>query len=836
MGPVEGAPTIEHFDAEPGGGLSVGGGPVTLSWTVTNADTVSIDQGIGQVDGAETTAEVSKSTIFTLTATNSQGSAEASTVALVASDGPPAIDRSAPNAADQIDEALALGDIDDVTALRYKVFALHGDDRLPPEFDADGPVHGSPILFELARRFDGLPSEVQDEMRPFLLRPDDPNSWYAARKLIAKAGTSSLFDDPVFVADGRVCIQWPSSFTDAQKLFSRIVIGRAAARSYRALTELMGRSPLGNGDDPDVYTVYVLSTASRSALGWTRPTSETPDGRWRSHATINLHSILNSVSDSELLASDLTSATVAHELLHGIQFSYNTAVEIGGELQDEAAPLTWLAESTATWAEHFVYPGLDTEQIFLPSFFKRPFISLDDLRGTHEYAGYLFHLYLTEGLNNPALIPAFWEAAERLPVFAGMDEALGGQLVNLFTEFAVANWNAGHIRDYQIWDNIEDGVSGGDEGSPVEFINPNRTVITSFPLDREDDGVIVGPSLPGVRSLSAQYWRFTFEDENTRSLLFANGFNYDLRSEPPTDLPVQYDGNEFYVPSESFTEILDRNTRTHILVKNQGEWSGPYDLTTVPFVAFCQDLPEERVEELVFIFTNGNFEEGQRASASARGLRPALLGSNIACGRWEGTAAGTETATPAPGNPDFTLLQFSEVTFNKMVFSRVPVPLEKLVEGVPTTLIGNYLFSAFLTPSYQLTLTDAEAEWTVTFAESSPGQSCSGDGSLTLGETQLFGSLWTFNHFLPDHPDYRTHLIDVGPFVDLTYDVTCTAGGGGQNSETFGMSNLNGESLPIEDDGVSIQGAVESMTNAGSATYLELWSWAFSAKPAQSSP
>jgi hypothetical protein len=171
-----------------------------------------------------------------------------------------------------------------------------------------------------------------------------------------------------------------------------------------------------------------------------------------------------------------------------------------------------------------------------------------------------------------------------------------------------------------------------------------------------------------------------------------------------------------------------------------------------------------------------------------------------------------------------------------MVFSRVPVPLEKLVEGVPTTDIGNYLFSAFLTPSYQLTLTEAEAEWKVTYFQSDLFQSCSGDGSLTLGETQLFGSLWTFNHFLENDPDYRTHLIDVGPFVDLTYDVTCTAGGGGQNSETFGMSNLNGESLPIGDDGDAIQGAVESMTNAGNANYLELWSWAFSAAPAQSSP
>ena len=102
-GPVVGAPIIELFEVEPGGGLGVGCGEVTLSWKVADADTVSIDQGIGVVDGdgVEVAATVTKSTMFTLTATNSKGSSEASTVALVASSGPPAIDRNAPSAAEQ---------------------------------------------------------------------------------------------------------------------------------------------------------------------------------------------------------------------------------------------------------------------------------------------------------------------------------------------------------------------------------------------------------------------------------------------------------------------------------------------------------------------------------------------------------------------------------------------------------------------------------------------------------------------------------------------------------------------------------------------------------------
>ncbi|MEM7435801.1 MAG: hypothetical protein AAF436_11660, partial [Myxococcota bacterium] len=113
--PSNGAPIIERFEAAPGGGLPIGGGPVTLSWSVMGADSITIDQGVGEVDGTEASASVSESTLFTLTATNAQGASEASAIALVATSGPPPIDRTVPTSADQVEEAFARGDIDDIT-------------------------------------------------------------------------------------------------------------------------------------------------------------------------------------------------------------------------------------------------------------------------------------------------------------------------------------------------------------------------------------------------------------------------------------------------------------------------------------------------------------------------------------------------------------------------------------------------------------------------------------------------------------------------------------------------------------------------------------------------
>lgn len=53
------------------------GGNVTLNWNVSGADSLSIDQGIGNVTGTSTNVSVGATTTYTLTATNSDGSSSA---------------------------------------------------------------------------------------------------------------------------------------------------------------------------------------------------------------------------------------------------------------------------------------------------------------------------------------------------------------------------------------------------------------------------------------------------------------------------------------------------------------------------------------------------------------------------------------------------------------------------------------------------------------------------------------------------------------------------------------------------------------------------------------
>jgi Subtilase family len=74
---------IEAFGASRAA-LPIGGGAVTLAWTVRGADSLRIDQKIGTVAGTTTDASVRRTTRFTLTATRGTQSVSASTTVAVA--------------------------------------------------------------------------------------------------------------------------------------------------------------------------------------------------------------------------------------------------------------------------------------------------------------------------------------------------------------------------------------------------------------------------------------------------------------------------------------------------------------------------------------------------------------------------------------------------------------------------------------------------------------------------------------------------------------------------------------------------------------------------------
>jgi len=76
-----GSPTISSFSASPSS-ISFGGSS-TLSWSVSGATTLSIDQGVGVVTGTSKSVSPTLTATYTLTATNTNGSSVAQTTVTV---------------------------------------------------------------------------------------------------------------------------------------------------------------------------------------------------------------------------------------------------------------------------------------------------------------------------------------------------------------------------------------------------------------------------------------------------------------------------------------------------------------------------------------------------------------------------------------------------------------------------------------------------------------------------------------------------------------------------------------------------------------------------------
>jgi len=79
-----------------------------------------------------------------------------------------------------IAQALAAGRIDYFTSLLYRAYLLAGDGRLPTEFDGDFTVAEDSALFlEVSRLWGTLTPAQQQQLLPYVARPNDPASVYS---------------------------------------------------------------------------------------------------------------------------------------------------------------------------------------------------------------------------------------------------------------------------------------------------------------------------------------------------------------------------------------------------------------------------------------------------------------------------------------------------------------------------------------------------------------------------------------------------------------------------------------------------------------------------------
>lgn len=666
---------------------------------------------------------------------------------------------------DAVEAALEAGDISEADAIRYKVFAVFGDERLPDRFRSAAPMEdGTRVLSELAESFDGLPTDVQKELDPFLRPPSDPLSWYQLREAESAEKDHNPLFDHISAVGGEVLVQWPNGKEhlrpDAEKVADAL---NGPSGVWAKLTTLMGREPLRddgiiekyNGGDGrfDIYVIEDSNTKDHSAVGWAVTYLAGTSGHARTtYMVMNRDRIQDSTAgfDAKLRSN------LAHEFMHVLQFTY--------DVSEPWSNYYWLMESTSTWAEHFVFKDDDVEQEDASAYLGAPHFALTSLSRGHEYGAYLYWYFLTENPGgDPGTITQVWELSESMNSEEAANEVSPGGFESTFADFAVANWNQTPFSDKgnAPWDVYsEEGLPPTEEGMKL-----TAAATKEHPAPNPEDDIEVSFELGGVARLSATYVHYDLADLNISTVLFANGYTFELTE------------GTFFISAATLqaTRIPEEERKGRqviALMKQNGTWRlEPFDLTEVAFAPFCNDASSESLEELLLIFINAEYRTDEPFYATPRGLPPRLLTSNIGCGKWSGTGSAQETIL------DGSNVQFTNVDITKIEFTRPTLTLDQIANGDGQIRFGDEIIpgsgfspDGIVGDAYELT--DLEATWTFDEDYTNGGVSCAGSGSGAFTEADASSSTFRISTHLrrgsgasDTHPLYRSFFYRLSLFA-----------------------------------------------------------------------
>lgn len=528
-------------------------------------------------------------------------------------------------------QAVAAKTITSEQGLIYRLYAAHGDPRLPAQFAAADPGDDALLTEEASDAWPTLSAAGQAIVGPFFLPPTDPQSWYAQRRPLADPGRSSQAVGCV-ASPGWSCVEgslakvfWDNRYPGDAPLAATI-LKELETVAWPALTGLMNRqpakdnayAPYNGGDDRfDVYLVY----------GFDRGNPGQTKAYW--DKTIGLpYDACKPRAEFMLLDSNFRDTggftwgdIVAHEFFHVLQNSYGHKVCSFGEY-------FWLMESSAVWAESYVYPRPGAQKW---NFRSSPYLNsidrpLNATQNGRAYGTWLLPLHMSRNFG-PGIIRLLWEATTQFDSLGALDSVVGG-LPKYWARFAADTWNRDPVDYYRQWQGMT--------------LQPKIGVEGSRPTDADLKGASSAlHSLPVTKLpyLAARYFDFTFKEAETRSVMFENTF---------------MDNHDASVSIQAFIKIEGRG------------WSpSPVDLTYERQKKFCRDATLERIEELVIVIANTSFssvtQDGKHELNP--GKDPRLHVTNVGCFRYTGTVKTTFSVN-APDRATVETIE-AQVTFQR---------------------------------------------------------------------------------------------------------------------------------------------------------------------------
>ncbi len=575
-----------------------------------------------------------------------------------------------------IEQAQERGEIGEETALIYEVFATFGDARLPWRFQGDNSgVIDSDAVSKATQRFAQLSPATRETLVPFLVPPVYAGSWYDLR-MNAQIGASQVMTGPVEfitercqeVAENLLIPLETDHFVvwfppNDNQYFQRAlqISNNLEARIHPILTDLF-RAPLsdaGLGCNPsdgrhDVYMVYDPIPDYDNVLAMV---SLYPGQDCRAAAT---YMQVLEQGPSEL-------AVMAHEFMHMIQRSYNPAVECFDR---------WWTESTANWAiDYFenIDPAADSqmEHGYADNYLEtahRNLVDVGEADDIREYGAYLWSFYLSHytGSYRPQLIAEIYAATEVAGngnLYKVIDDRIAGGWEQRWPEFAALNLNLAPKNRYEQWDQL---------------------------TARWQSGTKFGS------------WANMTQDEDLYYVWYlANG--YKTAPYFIGDLGIYYEefavGNDVRLVAVANPYVGKPFMRLQALVKRPGQdWEGPVDWSASQWTVLCQDDPAEKIERMILMFSNSNWQRLVESEGAPSALR--VVTSDLPCSGWQGASSWEldGTSFDDQGETDYTI--HGEATPRFTLSKRTLVGDILQLEYQPTAGNGAWL-TAFTSVDYQ---------------------------------------------------------------------------------------------------------------------------------------
>ncbi|MEW5702502.1 MAG: MXAN_6640 family putative metalloprotease [Candidatus Zixiibacteriota bacterium] len=265
----------------------------------------------------------------------------------------------------------------------------------------------------------------------------------------------------------------PVYILKCDSLLQRTVAEEIDTLGFRfPISDAIGRS----GEDPR-YDIYFFKFSGYMAdyYGLSEPDTvyfNTTSGTYVASSWIALRSEYSSLYGYATRPFDAMAVTIAHELNHACQWSYDALeAEARRSGSDDLPTLyPWWLEVTAVAMEDIVFDNVNDYVAYLPAFFNNPWMSLrayannSGPEGLHPYASGIWALFLAQR-HDPVILREIWEecgqksgfntfeafrtALERSPYNSSLDVEWAAFLVwNYFTGRNWAPWSYEEGRDY----------------------------------------------------------------------------------------------------------------------------------------------------------------------------------------------------------------------------------------------------------------------------------------------------------------------------------------------------------------------------------------------------